>query len=187
MRDIDVSAQDDNNDELKYAYWFREVGAEKWIRLDEKATESSYSWDTRTVGDGKYEVKVVVTDSPSNPPGAALETSKISPVVIVDNTPPAVRELASKPQDKGLLVSGLALDAMSRIVSIHYSVDSVEEWTTVLPADGMCDSEKEAFAFSLADLPAGAHRIAVKVQDVLGNIGYGTLNVTTGATSQPAK
>jgi hypothetical protein len=187
-RDIEVAAEDENGDELTYTYYFREIGTEKWMQIADKLSESSYSWDTRTVGDGKYEVKVVVSDSLSNPPGAALETSKVSAVVVVDNTPPAVRDLAAKAQDKTVLVTGQAADAMSRLVSIHYSVDSAQEWTTVLPSDGMCDSDKESFSFQLPELAAGSHRVAVKVQDLYGNVGYGTLTVTTGGpASQPAK
>jgi len=50
----------------------------------------------------------------------------------------------------------------------------------VLPAGGICDSNSEEFAFRVKELKAGPHRIAVRVEDVYGNAGYGVVEVATG-------
>ena len=50
----------------------------------------------------------------------------------------------------------------------------------VLPTDGICDSGHEKFAFEAKDLPVGTHRIAVRVEDIFGNVGFGTVTVTVG-------
>ena len=146
-----------------------------------------YVWDTRTVGDGTYELRVTASDSPSNPPASALTGQRVSAPIIVDNTPPVVSELAASIDGRKVSATGSTIDAGSRIASINYSVDSQNEWVAVLPVDGICDSPTEAFAFKTDNLKVGAHRIAVKVEDVFGNAGYGVVTVTIAkATTQPA-
>lgn len=177
MRQIAVQAADANSDQMIYALYFREVGAENWIKIIDKHAEPSFAWDTRTVGDGQYEVKAVACDSPSNPPGGSLECTKLSKRVVVDNTAPAVKELLAKVDGQRVTVKGTAADA-SRLSSIQYSLSSQTEWVTLLPSDGICDCNQEAFSFDVKDLKPGSHRIAIKVQDMYGNTGYGTATVT---------
>ena len=59
-------------------------------------------------------------------------------------------------------------------------MDSQTEWQAVLPTDGICDSDDERFAFSVPDLKAGAHRIAVRATDFFGNVAHGAVTVTVG-------
>jgi hypothetical protein len=141
---------------------------------------------------------VVASDSPSNPPATALETSRISSPVIVDNTPPVIADMHWKTMQKMLTdrelasfapsldaevkgttatISGIAIDA-NRIAAIHYSVDSQDEWVTVLPTSGICDSPKEEFTFTVKDIKPGPHRIAVRATDQFGNMGYASVSVT---------
>ena len=68
--------------------------------------------------------------------------------------------------------------AASRIASIHYSLDSATEWTTVLPDSGLCDSESEVFTLEIKDAKPGTHRVTVKAADAFGNTGYGTVTAT---------
>jgi hypothetical protein len=138
------------------------------------------------VGDGVYELRVTAEDSPANPPGSDLSGWRISAPLIVDNTPPMVTHLAARLRGEEVSVTGTADDAGSRLATIHYAVDSQEDWVAVLPADGIADSLREDFTFSLEDLAPGPHRIAVKVTDLFGNAGYGTLSVTVGPESGPA-
>ena len=175
---IEFTASDTNEDTLVYEIAFRQVGGEGWVTLAEKLEAPTYAWDTRGVGDGVYELRVTADDSPANPPGSALTGHRISPPVIVDNAAPLVTRLAAAVKGKTAEVKGRAEDRGSRVASIHYSVDSQTDWTAVLPTDGIADSPKEDFAFKTEDLAPGPHRIAVRVTDLFGNAGYGTLSVT---------
>lgn len=177
FRIVTIQASDPNNDALVYNIFFREMGQENWVRIAENLTENRFVWDTRTVGDGAYELKVVAGDSPANPPAVALEAARIAEPLDVDNTAPAVRELAAKIVDGKLSVSGAAQDAFSRIASIAYAVNSADEWKAVLPTDGICDSDNEKFSFDVTDLKPGNYRIAVRAVDVFGNTGYATVSV----------
>ncbi|MDY6912972.1 MAG: hypothetical protein SVT52_00720 [Planctomycetota bacterium] len=177
-RMLAIQASDPNADKLTFTVHFRQVGTENWIEIADKLTVPKYVWDTRTVGDGVYELRVTASDSPSNPPAAALSTVRISESLVVDNTPPRIEGLAAEPEANKVMITGSAVDAASRIVSIHYAVDSAKDWTAVLPADGICDAAEETFVFDIEDLEPGSHRIAVRARDVFGNVGYAAMTVT---------
>ena len=179
-RHVTIKAADQNGDKLRFIIAFREVGTEAWITITEKLTAPKFVWDTRGVGDGKYELRVTASDDPSNPAAAALEASRISDPIIVDNTTPAVRNLAGKGGAGTASVTGEATDAGSRVIAIHYAVDSQSDWVALLPRDGICDSNRERFAFEVKDLKPGAHRIAVRAADLFGNVGYGAVTVKVG-------
>lgn len=186
-RHIAFTATDANDDTLVFTVAFRQAGSAEWVTLADKLDQPRYVWDTRTVGDGVYELQVTADDSPANPPGSSLSTSRVSAPLIVDNKPPLVVALGATAAKGVVKVTGTADDAGSRIAGIHYAVDSQEDWVAVLPADGIADSSREDFTFTLKDLPPGPHRLAVKVTDLFDNAGYGTLSVTAaGPASSPA-
>jgi len=178
-RIIQIKASDENGDALRCTVAFRELGADKWVVITDKLTVPVFAWDTRTVGDGTYELRVTASDEPSNPPSAALSASRISDPVVVDNTSPTVPDLQARQAGAVVKVTGRAADAGSRVVSIQYAVDSQDDWTEVLPADGICDSDSEKFSFEVKDLKAGPHRIAVRVADEFNNVGYAAVAVET--------
>jgi len=179
-RHVAVRAADVNGDKLSYEVELRQVGEEKWIRIAEDLDKPLYVWDTRTVADGVYELRVTASDALANPPETALTAARISEPVVVDNTAPTVRNLAVRAADGKVTVSGVASDAASRIAAIHYSVDSQSEWVTVLPSDGIADSPRERFSFQTGKLAPGPHRIAVRVQDLYRNTGYAARTVNAG-------
>ncbi len=88
VQSITWDSSDPNSDTLLYTLYFRLDQDGPWILLKDKLKESSYEWDTRTVADGQYQVKVVASDAMSNPPGDAKTASRVSDYFIVDNTPP---------------------------------------------------------------------------------------------------
>ena len=179
-RIVKIKATDPNKDKLSYKIEFRRMGAVGWIQIAEDLKAPKYVWDTRTVGDGTYQLRITASDSPANPPDSALEAVRISEPVVVDNTAPVVETFSAEAGKSKALASGRATDSGSRIVSIHYAVDSQDDWVAVLPADGICDTASEKFTFEAEDLEPGPHRIAVKVTDVYGNIGYVAVTVSVG-------
>ena len=63
------SAHDDNEDELRYAVYYRGENEQDWKLLKDKLEQKFYSWDTTSFPDGAYYLKIVATDAPSNPSG----------------------------------------------------------------------------------------------------------------------
>ena len=173
-----IQATDPNGDALRYKIEFRRIGTETWVQIAEKHGSASFIWDTRTVGDGKYELRVTASDDAANPPDSALSAVRISDPVVVDNTPPLMKDLVARGGAGVADVSGQVADAGSRVVSVHYAVNSQDEWVAVLPSDGIFDSSSEKFAFRVKDLKPGAHRIAVRTVDAYQNTSYSAVTVT---------
>src|SRR5204862_3514661 len=65
------TAHDDNDDELRYAVYFRGENEHEWKLLKDNIEQKFYSWDTTTLPDGAYYLKIVASDAPSNPPALA--------------------------------------------------------------------------------------------------------------------
>ncbi len=180
-RMVKVDAADPNGDPLQYAVYFRRAGTETWIRLVKEFDKNVYPWNTTTVPDGVYEVRAEASDAPANPQGSAESAARVSRAVVVDNTPPKVAGLTARRTGKGkLTLRGAVTDAGSRIVQIQYAVDSIEQWREVLPADGICDSQKETFSAAVEDLEPGAHHVAVKAVDEYGNTGHAAIEASAG-------
>jgi hypothetical protein len=176
-RTVKIDAKDVNGDKLTFKVAFRKVGSPVWIEVGEDLKAPQYVWNTMGVEDGQYELRVEADDARSNPPGGKLTAARISDPVDVDNTAPLIRRFAAQPKDGGAEFTGLAEDRMSRVATIEYSLDAADEWSALLPDDRICDELRERFAFTLEDLDPGAHRVAVRVTDALGNVGYASVTV----------
>ncbi len=148
------------------------------MMLKDKLTETTYEWDTRTVADGRYEVKVVASDAGANPPGMGKTASRVSDVVTVDNTPPVIGDLKSEQRGMEIRVSLNVVDRASTVAAVDYSVDSGKEWQFVLPGDQIYDSPEKSVSFSVAGLAAGPHQIALRATDSRGNQSFENLFVT---------
>src|SRR6266481_2153884 len=87
------TAHDDNDDEMRYAVYFRGENEHEWKLLKDNLDQKFYSWDTTALPDGAYYLKIVATDAPSNPPSAAQRAERESERFEVDNTPPTIEGL----------------------------------------------------------------------------------------------
>lgn len=172
MRTIAVDADDENDDELTYTVYYRGAEEKEWRLLRDKLNRPTCSWDSETLPDGLYTVKVVASDAPSNPSSLALTAELVSELFRIDNTPPVVKDLASKVVERRTMVTFTAQDAASPIYRVEYAIDA-GEWFIVYPQDGVCDSTTETFAATVGTLAAGEHTIAVRVKDGANNIGTG--------------
>src|SRR5262249_55609661 len=81
-------ADDENDDELVYDVLYRREGEQTWKTLRKGMSESILVWDTTTIPNGTYFVKIVASDAPSNPMSTALTGELDSQAFEVDNTPP---------------------------------------------------------------------------------------------------
>ena len=157
-----------DGDPLVYRAYYRPLGSAVWRKLgwtDQPLTKTSVKWSTVNVPDGWYQVKVVASDEKANAPARVRTAQKVSEAILVDHTKPTVRGLAVG----GRRVSGLAVDRLSRIVGLHYSLDG-RRWIPIDPSDGFLDQTAERFSFSLpASVPAGPVLLLVRVMDAAGN------------------
>jgi len=120
----------------------------------------------------------------ANAKGDGKNTSRVSDPVIVDNTPPFIGNLAATVEGNTAHIKFDALDRVSTLASFAYSVDSSQDWQSVLPVDKIADSPDEKVDFEIPKLKAGAHQIAVRATDALGNQAMQNVSVTIDAKEQ---
>ncbi len=169
---ISYSAQDDNQDTLVYDIELRMKGREKWITIAEDNDKPEYEWDSRTVEDGRYEIRVTAKDILSNTPDQAMTGSRISDPLVVDNTAPDFVDISYKVKDDDLVTGLTLVDELSAIGKLHYTVNSSDKWKLVVPEDMVFDTTSEKFRFTVTDLQEGKHVISLKAEDNLGNAAY---------------
>lgn len=171
-------AEDDNKDALTCTLEFRQTGRTRWIELKDELAAPKYEWDTRTVADGRYEVRVTADDRGSNTAVDAMTGSRISDVFVVDNTPPEIEQLRLQVRKKTATIVLKVNDEYTAIGGVHYTVDSNEKWTAAQPDDSVFDTTRETVTIRIDDLEPGEHVTAVKIADDLENTVYRTLDLT---------
>jgi hypothetical protein len=181
VRIIQWQAVDPNGDSLRYDVYMRGQGEPTWILLDKDLTQPQYAWDTATVADGWYEIKVVAGDRADNPEGTALEGFKVSDPILVDNTAPVVENLRVQAKAGGdAEVTFAARDATSRLTSAAYTLDSADQWRPLAPTDDLFDGRQKEFRFTVKNLSPGPHRLAVRAVDEAQNIGHAAAVIQIG-------
>ncbi|MGB9005740.1 MAG: hypothetical protein WCB96_08460 [Candidatus Aminicenantales bacterium] len=161
-------ADDENEDNLVYSIFARREDESQWRLLEKDWPEQIYAIDTVSLPDGIYVFKVVASDRLSNPPGSALQGEKVSRRLTIDNTAPLLKNVQVTKDGAKLKVGFQAEDALSPILEARVLVRP-SAWQEVFPSDGICDSNKESFSFSL-DHPAGADNlITIMVKDAHNN------------------
>lgn len=163
-------AADPNNDILVYSISIKETEDENWRILKEKWTEEIFTFDTLSLPDGEYLIKVKASDIPSNPRERCLEHEKTSPSLIIDNSMPTIRNFQAVRSGSKLEVQFSVQDDYSRIKKVRFFIREIG-WKVIFPKDGICDSTQETFDFSV-DLPRNVDdMITVKAVDEQGNVG----------------
>jgi len=169
---IGARAEDDNKDTLEFAFEFRRQGRQNWILLKDKVEQSKYEWDSRTVEDGRYEVRVTANDRLSNSEQTALSNSRISDPIVIDNTAPAITAAKTKVEGATARLELTVEDELSVVGKVQYTVDSDTAWKSVLPTDGIYDTTKENVVIVIPELAKGEHIVAVRVADDIDNTVY---------------
>jgi outer membrane protein assembly factor BamB len=185
------NAHDANDDDLKYAIYYRGENERDWKLLKDKLDQKFFSWDTTTMPDGAYYLKIVASDAPSNPPDVALTTERESERFEIDNTPPVIENLkavlssfqtGSTGEHLIITVDFTAHDASTSIERAQYSLDG-GEWILCAPETGISDAPEERYGCSIARPAAGEHTIAVRAYDRFENVG----SAKTAITIPPSK
>jgi sugar lactone lactonase YvrE len=161
-------AHDDNDDDLVFSVFYRGEGEQNWRLLKDKITQRFYSWDTTTMPDGPYYLKIVGSDSPSNPEDQALAAEREADRFEIANTPPQIENLHAESNSPGAKVSFEATSSSAAIEHAQYSVDA-GDWLIVFPSGILSDAPKESYQIRLSGLTPGEHTIAVQVSDRFSN------------------
>jgi hypothetical protein len=161
-------AEDDNDDRLQYDVFYRAEGETAWKPLKRGLWDPIVVWDTTSVPDGTYYVKVAALDAPSNSPATALVGEMESVSFDIDNTPPVVEVQSAVRTAPRVTVKFLVRDEQSAIQRVEYSLDA-SRWRVAYPVDGIPDSRREEFEVGVADAEA-ARSIIIRVTDAMNNV-----------------
>jgi hypothetical protein len=161
-------ADDENDDELSYEIRYRREGDPVWRVLRTGLSDPILVWDTMTVPNGTYFIKIVASDAPSNAADLALTGEMDSVAFEIDNTAPEV-VVQNVRTDSGRTVISLSVtDDHSPIQRVEYSEDGLR-WQPVFPADGIADSRTERFEVTLLRAP-GPGGLSLRVTDAMNNV-----------------
>ncbi len=148
LRTFSWQAEDPNGDPLLYAVEYRAVGDERWRLQCADLAEPVFAWETASVPNGRYVVRVVASDAPGNPrPSrtAARRTARPSRST--------TRRRRSRRRSTRGRIRVTVRDDASPVRSLETSTDA-GRWEEVHPEDGIADSLEETFEIPLP--PAGS-------------------------------
>jgi hypothetical protein len=159
-------ADDSDGDRLDYTLEYRREGETDWRTLRSGLIDSIFVWDTTTVSDGRYVVRVQASDKLENVGDRALTGERESDIVDIDNTPPTLTtEIQTAPQPH---VAVRVTDGRSPIEKVEYSIGG-GPWQLVYPTDGLADSPDERYQIPIAP-GVMASQIVVRATDLLQNV-----------------
>jgi outer membrane protein assembly factor BamB len=167
LRTFSWQAEDPNADALLFDVEYRAVGDERWRPLRTALEEPVFAWDTATVPNGRYLLRVVASDAPGNPPSFALNGSKASASFEVDNLPPAIAATLDPRGESRIRVT--VRDDTSPVRKLEMSIDA-GRWEEVHPVDGIADSREEAYEIPLPPATGGPRIVVLRATDLLGNV-----------------
>jgi sugar lactone lactonase YvrE len=168
-------AEDDNNDELSYDVFYRREGDASWRTLKSDLRDTLLVWDTSSVPNGTYVLKVAASDRRVNPADTALTGELESSSFEIDNVAPTVQPGAIRRDGARFVVAAEVRDADSAITRVEYSIDA-QRWQTAFPRDGILDARHEVFELRL-EADAAGRTLVIRATDALGNVGTGQIQV----------
>jgi hypothetical protein len=161
-------ADDENDDDLVYDVLFRREGEAAWKTLRKNTSDTILVWDTTTVPNGTYFVKIVASDAPSNPPGTALAGELDSVAFEVDNTPPAITVGTVRVERGRTIIPFDVKDDHSPVQHVEFSQDG-QRWRGVFPVDGIADSREEHYEL-VVDGELGERGLTLRASDSMNNV-----------------
>jgi hypothetical protein len=169
-------ADDDNRDELSYDVQYRREGETTWKLLKRALTDPILVWDTTSVPNGRYILRIVASDAPSNAPATALTGAMESTAFDIDNAPPVITVTAVRREAAKTTIAFDVRDDQSAVQKADYSLDG-NRWQTIYPKDGIADSRFEQFELVLDG--DSARGMIVRAADALNNVSSASAEMPT--------
>jgi hypothetical protein len=171
-------ADDENDDRLQYDALYRREGETEWRPLRRGLWDPIFVWDTTSVPDGTYVVKIAASDAPANSPATALVGELESTSFDVDNSPPRIEIQPAKPgapKSGGRAIAFVVRDDHSAVQRVEYSLDA-SRWRVVYPKDGIPDSRREEFEVTLEEGET-ARNVIIRATDAMNNVATAVTDV----------
>ncbi len=160
-------ADDENDDDLIYDVLYRREGETTWKTLRKGVTDSILVWDTTTVPNGTYFVRIVASDAPTNTVGTALTGEIDSSAFDIDNTPPTITVSSTRVEGGRTIITFDVKDDHSPVQRVEFSQDG-QRWRGVFPVDGIADSISEHYVLSIEG-ELTERGLALRASDTMNN------------------
>jgi len=168
VRTIQWKASDPNGDPLIYRVDVGSPAGNDWREVVEDLDVTTFSWDTQSLPDGRYRVRVAASDETVNPWGEERTQQLVSEPFTVDNTAPEILKLGVTVHGREIRVEGEARDASSTLTRIELSIDE-DPGRPVTPEGGFTDRSRLTFSAAAPGNEPGPHAVKVIVVDAAGN------------------
>ncbi|HKB12165.1 MAG TPA: hypothetical protein VKD69_16000 [Vicinamibacterales bacterium] len=174
LQTLQWKADDENDDDLSYDVLYRREGETVWKTLRKTVSETILVWDTTTIPNGTYFVKIVASDAPSNPLSTALSGELDSTAFEVDNTPPTIVISNVRVVSGRTIITFDVKDDHSPIRGVEFSQDG-QRWRGVFPVDGIADSRDEHYELPI-DGELDARGLTLRASDSMNNVSTAHVN-----------
>lgn len=168
---ITWSAEDPNNDRLRYDLYYKGEDEAVWKLIEEHMTAVRHQFSTEAIPDGQYRFRVEATDRFDNQETSASTVSMTSRVFTVDNSSPEISDITARKNGSNTYeITATATDKTSIISAAEYNLNAADEWRTLAPQDGIFDFHTEKFQFSVTpEKEQAEHTLSIRVYDREGN------------------
>jgi hypothetical protein len=165
---VQWDGRDEDGDELAYTLSYRREGDANWTTLRAELENPLLVWDTTSVPNGRYVLRVDASDAPSNAPATRLTGSLDSEAFVLDNAPPSIAIDAAVRDGDRLRVRFTVRDGDSAIASADFSLDG-DRWQALYPDDGIPDARTEVFTLEVEAAAVSPLGVVVRARDRLNN------------------
>jgi hypothetical protein len=143
--------------------------------LKDKLQDRFFAFDSTTLPDGRYTVRITASDAPGNTPAEALTGSLETEPFTIDNTPPDVTDLSIAAHGQQATIAFTAHDGLSWIGKAEYSVNG-GDWVLVQPLSKVTDSQTLHYKLNLAS----GQDVAIRVFDDDDNVVVQQVRTSSG-------
>ncbi len=179
LRTFVWKARDLNGDQLQFEVLYRPeavTSTTPWTPLKRETSATIYTWDTTSVPDGIYSVKVIASDALANTPSNFLTGDRNTGPLVVDNSPPQITLPPISAGNESITLEFTVSDTHSPVKRVEYSTD-MQQWQLIHPRDGISDSTEELFSVTVDANEFS--RMVIRATDAMDN------SATAGTSSAP--
>jgi hypothetical protein len=170
-------AEDPNGDAISFSLYYKGEMESEWKLLIKDYEKNFFTWDTKTVPDGFYRIKITASDAVDTPDDIALETQFISEIITIDNTGPVISKPLVEVKSSSARISFSIKDNLSAIAGCKYSING-GKWKIIFPDDSISDTLKEDYTLNLKLEKKGEYTITFQAFDAENNLSTGSVTFT---------
>jgi hypothetical protein len=171
LRQLQWDWLDPDLDRLSARIELRREGESAWQTLEEDWEHPVYTWDTRGMPDGRYRMRVTVSDAFDNRAGKARSMSALSEPVLLDSSAPEFAIKLKREQQGRIRVRGSVSDRGGSVVTDLERRDAKGDWVAVAPVGDFMD-RPELELDLLLELGEDQSLLELRAADEFGNWNY---------------